>query len=330
MGEQTQTTPALAAVAPAVNTPLVRRPVGIPSATFTPLLPSSTPASTSTSPPTPRPTATALAIVQLSRGRLAFVSKSEAGLSTVYVVNADGSGMQVLSPGTDPEWSPAGDRIAYAGLYEEKLGIFLINPDGTGRMRLTDASDWQPTWSSDGTRLAFMSLRDGNREIYVMNADGSALHSISNNPWEDRHPSWSPVDDRIAFISNRTGRWQVWVMNADGSNQVRLTHNDYDNFRPVWSPNGRQIAFGVWTGVRNEIWVMNADGRNPHMVTANAVYKQEFEGYGLAWKPQPFISFVSNRTGVPQIYVMNPDGSEQQAITELPRGAWSPAWPSFP
>jgi len=205
-------------------------------------------------------------------------------------------------------------------------GLHLINADGSGLTRLTDASDWQPTWSPDGNRLAFMSLRDGDREIYVVNADGSGLRRISNNPWQDKHPSWSPTGDKIAFISNRSGRWQVWVMNADGSQQTRLTNNDFDNFRPVWSPDGRQIAYGVWTGVRNEVWVMDADGSNPHLVTANAVYKQEFAGYGLAWSPNRFISFVSNRAGQPQIYAMNPDGSGQTAVTDMPAGAFSPAW----
>ncbi|MFQ5344206.1 MAG: CHAT domain-containing protein, partial [Anaerolineae bacterium] len=294
-------------------------------ATSTPRPPTSTSTAAPTGSPTAQPTVTP-AVVQLPRGRLAFVSKVSPDKSTLYVMQADGSGLQALGLGVDPDWSPAADRIAFAGLLEDEPGIHLINADGSGRVRLTDASDWQPTWSPDGQRLAFMSLRDGNREIYVVNTDGSGLRRISNNPWQDKHPSWSPAGNRIAFISNRSGRWQVWVMNADGSQQVRLTDNDFDNFRPVWSPDGRQIACGVWTGVRNEIWVMDADGSNPHLVTANAVYKQEFAGYGLAWSPNRFISFVSNRAGQPQVYAMNPDGSGQTAVTEMPAGAFSPAW----
>ncbi|MFQ5859203.1 MAG: CHAT domain-containing protein, partial [Anaerolineae bacterium] len=295
-----------------------------PTATNTPLPPTPTPVEQPTSYPPPQPTATALVIAPMFEGRLAFVSKPLSGQSTLYVMNADGSGLREIGPGTDPDWAPAGDKIAFAGLLEGESGIHLIDPDGTELTRLTNASDWQPTWSPDGRRIAFMSLRDGDREIYMMNADGGGVLRVSNNPWDDKHPSWSPVGGQIAFISDRSGRWQVWKMNVDGSQQVRLTHNNYDNFHPVWSPDGTQIAYGVWTGVRNEIWVMAADGGNEHMVTANAVYRQEFEGYGLAWEPQPFISFVSNRTGQLQIYAMNPDGSRQTAVTDMPAGAFSP------
>lgn len=269
-------------------------PSSVTFATSTPHPPTSTPTAVPTLSPTAQQTVTP-AVVQLPRGRLAFVSKVSPEKSTLYMMQADGSGLQAVGLGVDSDWSPAGDRIAFAGLLEDEPGIYLINPDGSGRTRLTDASDWQPTWSPDGQRLAFMSLRDGNREIYGMNADGSGLRRISNNPWQDKHPSWSPAVNRIAFISNRSGRWQVWVMNADGSQQVRLTHNEYDNFRPVWSPDGRQIAYGVWTGIRNEIWVMDADGGNPHLVTTNAVYKQEFAGYGL--RGRPTASSPSSRTG---------------------------------
>ncbi len=326
MGRSALATPvAFVAATPTATSTPATTPISRTLATATPRPSTSTPTWEPTASPTPPPTLTA-AVVNLPAGLLAFVSKPGPGQSTLYVMRADGSELRALGLGVDPDWSPAGDRVAFAGLLEDEPGIHLINPDGTGRTRLTDASDWQPTWSPDGKRLAFMSLRDGNREIYVVNVDGSGLRRISNNPWQDRRPSWSPAGDRIAFISNRSGRWQVWVMNPNGGNQTRLTHNDYDNFRPVWSPDGRQIAFGVWTGVQNEIWVMDADGGNPHMVTANAVYKQEFEGYGLAWAPNRFISFVSNRTGRPQVYAMNPDGSGQTPVTDMPAGAFSPAW----
>lgn len=330
ISETSQQGPAVTpvALAAAITTTTPAEPV-MPSAaavaTATPQPPTSTSTARPTLSPTPRPTATPT-VVPLPRGRLAFVSEVELAGSTLYVMSADGSGLRPLALGADPDWSPAGGRIAFAGLLEDEPGIHLINPDGSGRTRLTDASDWQPTWSPDGKYLAFMSLRDGNREIYVVNPDGGGLRRISNNPWQDKHPSWSPAGERIAFISNRSGRWQVWVMNVDGSQQVRLTHNDYDNFRPVWSPDGRQIAYGVWTGIRNEIWVMDADGGNSHLVTANAVYKQEFAGYGLAWSPNRFISFVSNRAGLPQIYATNPDGTGQTAVTDVPAGAFSPAW----
>jgi Tol biopolymer transport system component len=38
------------------------------------------------------------------------------------------------------------------------------------------------------------------------------------------------------------------------------------------------------------------------------------------------IAFASNRTGMPQIFLMNADGSNQQQLTNLPEGACQPDW----
>jgi tol-pal system beta propeller repeat protein TolB len=38
------------------------------------------------------------------------------------------------------------------------------------------------------------------------------------------------------------------------------------------------------------------------------------------------IAFVSNRSGKPQIWIMNVDGSDQRQLTNMPEGACQPAW----
>ncbi|GGK39525.1 hypothetical protein GCM10008955_36690 [Deinococcus malanensis] len=80
-----------------------------------------------------------------------------------------------------PGWNTLGD-------------IHTINPDGTGRINLTNhpAGDSNPVWSPDGRHIAFESNRDTNPGIYVMNADGSEVRSLTSTLGVARNPSWSP------------------------------------------------------------------------------------------------------------------------------------------
>jgi len=63
-------------------------------------------------------------------------------------------------------WSSNGRKIAFVKYTD---GIFIINSDGTGLIRVTEADGYIPRWSLDSKRLAFLS----NSDIYVVNTEGS-------------------------------------------------------------------------------------------------------------------------------------------------------------
>ncbi len=111
--------------------------------------------------------------------------------------NGDGQTRRTLSPAHDgfPEWSPGGDRIAFASNRTGSFEIYTMAPDGNGLTQLTShvGGDTEPAWSPDGTKIAFTSDRDGNDEIYVMNVDGSAATNMTMNVAIDAGPDWQPV-----------------------------------------------------------------------------------------------------------------------------------------
>jgi len=82
---------------------------------------------------------------------------------------------------TSPAWSPDGGKIAFMFKQHDHWEIYVMNADGSNRVRLTHEelfiprppNNVSPAWSPDGRHIAFFTDRNGKWELYVMNADGS-------------------------------------------------------------------------------------------------------------------------------------------------------------
>lgn len=124
--------------------------------------------------------------------------------------------------------------------------------------------------------------------------------------------SAGPSGSKIAFEGDHFGGWGLAAMQPDGSGIVNL-NAPAGAADASWSPNGQQVAFEADPDGDGdlEIFIMNADGSNVRQLTDSPGWD-----FWPDWFPNGRqLAFTSLRTGVPNIYVMNVDGSEQQALT---------------
>ena len=236
---------------------------------------------------------------------------------SVYLMNADGSGKQLLiEQASEPAFSPDGRRLVYYSWRDDALGLHIRNMDTGADSRLTNIQeDAYPTWSPDGNRLVFWEMPT---KIITINADGSERRFITNGQF----PAWSPTGNRIAMKGCIGTDCGIILINPDGSNPVRITTNANDG-QPAWSPNGQDVAFvsnrdGNW-----EIYAVKADGSWLRRITDDP------HTDGLpAWASDGMrIAFRSDRSGVWAIYTATGVGGPPVKLIDAPvRGTGDYPW----
>ncbi|MEO8177287.1 MAG: hypothetical protein ABI895_00505 [Deltaproteobacteria bacterium] len=202
--------------------------------------------------------------IALSVGRF-FAAVQGPVTADLAVINADGSGLEILTDGSGnsgfPSWSQDGRRLVYRAGSKEKSGLLILDLASRTSSVLTSgpSHDSLPAWSPQGDRIAFMSDRDGDYEIYSIALDGSDLKRLTSSPGNDAHPAWSPDGKWLSFISARGGfkdesalhphnpqpYGDLYVMRANGSDVRILTDDQFDDGTPTWRPSPRRTSPGA-------------------------------------------------------------------------------------
>jgi TolB protein len=182
--------------------------------------------------------------------------------TALYVVNADGTGLQEIPRESAAyreeraDWSPDGTQIVFVARAEDRRdmqGIFVMNADGTDAVQITvpvpvcAADGWpqwvdsEPQWSPDGSRIA-LTRNHGcepdesnfEHDILLMDPDGTDIVNITNWPEWQTDPRWSPDGSKFVYDG---GNWSIHTINADGSGHVAIIPTSNVSAQdPDWGP----------------------------------------------------------------------------------------------
>jgi TolB protein len=268
-------------------------------------------------------------VAGVARTRIAFASDRDDGRKALYIADYDGfdqrRGTQHHHLDFQPRFSPDGSAMSYISFPAKNrppvLAILNHEPvfDGPGMI-------FSASWSPDGDEIAFAATRDepGNSEIYVMRRDGTNIRRLTHHPAIDVSPTWSPTGRRIAFTSDRTGSPQIYSMDAEGLDLKRISMKGSYNAEPAWSPLAgvNEIAYASrFSGGVFDIVVHSLVTNEVRFLTSNQGLNESPQ-----WSPNGrHIVFTSTRTGTPQIFTMNRDGTNQRQIT-FEGGNTTPSW----
>ncbi len=226
--------------------------------------------------------------------------------------------------------APDTAKIAFVSSRDGNLEIYIMNPDGTEKARLTQnfAVDLQPTWSPTGEEILFVSDRDGVWDLYLMDADGSNVRRVFKKPAHREHPTWSPDGKRIAYM--RVG---FIYMATLGKQEEEQFVNGRD---PAWSPDGTEIAFARGDLGSQRLTLVNVHTRRQKQVLEQNVRAWQHLPAWSATGDQIVFSWLNqilphgklfDLVDKETIYIVNRDGTGlEQIVPEVGKAAMNPVW----
>jgi Tol biopolymer transport system component/DNA-binding winged helix-turn-helix (wHTH) protein len=208
--------------------------------------------------------------------------------STVWVIDADGTGARELTNGSRPSgghsapsWSHSGRFVAYSVFDAgEDNGIWIASTeDGSTSPLDLRSSLYDPVFTKDDSAI----LAAGAEALIVrlpvdprtgkLNAPREVI-PVAGVPGV-RGLSLSPDGKRLAFAGMSLDS-QIWslALNADGtpSEEPRQLTRDTSrrNSLAVISPDGSRMAYmSIRRGELPNVWVMDVDGKNPIQLTSD-------------------------------------------------------------
>jgi len=252
--------------------------------------------------------------------RLIFQStRSPYACDQMFIMNADGSGLRLVSTGkgrtTCGYFLRDGKHIVYASTHE--------------------AADACPT-PPDRSKGYVWGVFPGY-DIYLATDTGRILKKLTSAPGYDAEATVNWKTGRIVYTSLASGDLDLWTMRTDGSQKQRLTTSVGYDGGAVFSRDGSHLAWranypqtpqamdryksllaqDVTAPMKMELVVADGNGRNPRTITqfGCASFAPTFTSDGKK------ILFASNKNDCDsrkfELFLINLDGSGLEQVTDF-------------
>ncbi len=199
------------------------------------------------------------------------------------------------------------------------------------RMAVHQVSDEVVRWitGTPGVAATRLLVLLGKR-AYQVDSDGEDVMAVTPASETVLSPTWSPDGQSIAYTRFLDGSGPIVVQRLATGERHTVTGTESQlNFTPAFSPDGRTLAFARTDQQGGtDIYAANvADRCCLRRLTVGAFADNLSPTYAPDGRR---LAFVSTRPGLPQIYAMSSDGTDQELLAPYDYGATgssnSPEW----
>lgn len=139
-----------------------------------------------------------------------------------------------------PSFSPDGQRIVFMSDRAGVTDVYISDADGTNAEVLSTSTYGDrsfrsgPDWSPDGRLVAFQSLNGNTKQVMTISLRDQSVRAVATDGRND-DPSWAPDSRHLVFTSDRSGTRQLWVVDIESGRTRQLTRGSAARLS-AWSP----------------------------------------------------------------------------------------------
>ena len=241
--------------------------------------------------------------------------------SSLWIMNADGSRNRFLAKGSNAQWSPNGDRLAFLAEGQpkgSKVHVRWMDAEGaTSQVTRVEHSPSDLEWSPDGTQLSFSMLVEEKTKWDV---------KLPKKPEGAKWTDEPKIVERLQYRRDGQGFTDegyrhIFVVPASGGTSRQLTSGSHDHTGGKWTPDGKSIVFSGqqsddWQWRESDIYAVNvASGalkqlttrKGPDTAPAISPDGKRIAYTGYDWTKDTWVDS--------KVYVMNADGSNARLVS---------------
>jgi len=190
-----------------------------------------------------------------------------------------------------------------------------------------DAAQYQISGSSAGNVVGRVMDRFGKSTILSRSYGGSTLrrqaHAFSDDIVQTITGQKRIALTRIAFkVEAASGNGEIYIADFDGYNAQPVTSDHAIVAAPAWVPGQMILYYTSYKLGNPDIFYHNLNTRQRSVIAGysglNTSAAVSSDGTRVA--------MILSRSGSPEVWVSNPDGSNLKQLTFMPEGASSPCW----
>ncbi|MBK5291718.1 MAG: PD40 domain-containing protein [Acidobacteriia bacterium] len=206
--------------------------------------------------------------------RIAFHVRRRGVEADIYVMNADGGGMEQLTahPGPDmmPSWTPDGKAVAYSSNRDGAFRLWRVSIENGKEELVTKAvlPRRLTRLSPDGrTVVSQESTREG-LALWSLDLEQGRTRRLTDPGKESiGYPCWSRDSRWLAAEKTELDDRQIVVIPATGGAARALTSQRGQNWPYSWSPDNQRIAFAALRNGRWSLWWVDKKTGRQHRLT---------------------------------------------------------------